>query len=116
MSTKFFVAALYFQAALCFFIPAGAQNATNDTTKARSPKKIILERDTLISPSDLAFYISGITVIDALWDTGYFGFVQLGWFNRKVAAVPDKSTGVYLQDYENNAFGDLYQPGQPGLS
>jgi hypothetical protein len=114
MLTKTFFAALHFLL-LCSFITASAQNANSDTTKPVSQKKITLGKDTLISPSDQTFYISGITVVNALWDTTQLGFVQLGSFNRKALAVPDKNMGVYLQDYVNNAFGNLYQAGHPTI-
>ncbi len=94
---------------------AAAQYPTDDTTANVSrSKKISLDKASSIE-TEQPIRISGITVVNALWDTARLGFLQTGLFNNKVAAVPDKDITTFLQEYADKTFGALYQPGNPTM-
>jgi hypothetical protein len=98
--------------------PASAQQLPEDTAahvKSNARKRISLDEDQPFSPASQQAKIAGITVVNALWDTSRLGFLQVGLFNKKVEAVPDKPMGTFLQDYVNAAYGNLYQPGNVTL-
>jgi hypothetical protein len=114
MSTKLFTAA-FLVLSLGNTFSAAAQYPADDTLSTRaSVKKISLDKVSSFT-TEQPIPISGITVVNALWDTARLGFLQVGLFNNKVAAVPDKAVVTYLQEYADKTFGALYQPGNPTL-
>ncbi|RFS23411.1 hypothetical protein DVR12_10370 [Chitinophaga silvatica] len=86
------------------------------STATLARKKITLSKEAAFSDKDVpAKKIGGIVVVSQLWDTTRMGFLQVGMFNKKAEAVPDKPFSTYFQEYANAAFGNTVAAGEPTL-
>lgn len=97
-----------------FLLPARAQDAA-EAPAAISQKKVSLAKASPFTADSLQAKVSGIAIVNAVWDTARIGFLQTGLFNNKAEAIPDKEMGRYLQEFVNNTFGGIFTPGKPRL-
>jgi len=111
MLQKLFISAFLVSAG--FLLPARAQDAA-EAPATISQKKVSLGKASPFTDS-LQAKVSGIAIVNAVWDTSRIGFLQTGLFNNKAEAIPDKEMGQYLQEYVNNTFGGIFTPGKPRL-
>ncbi|MFY0253032.1 hypothetical protein ACDQ55_03670 [Chitinophaga sp. 30R24] len=93
-------------------MPMMAQSKNEDRVTLR---KISLKGPLVFKPEDLPHHFSGITVVNALWDSTRLGFVEVGLYNKKVLAVPEKNMSAYLLDYIDTALATVYEPGKPAM-
>lgn len=91
---------------------ATAQTYRHDPVIQEEVRKIKLNAKKHPATGVPTFLMSGIKVVGVCPDTSRLGFVQQGLINRKFGAVPDRSWGVFVQDFVTDAYKDIYvEPG-----
>ncbi|SHL91649.1 hypothetical protein SAMN05444266_105463 [Chitinophaga jiangningensis] len=103
-----------FPALLLFAAAAFAQDPMyNDTAAVPKPsvKTIRLSTSERTLSAVTTRPISGVEVVQYLWDSTHIGYAQKGMMNSVVIAAPDTNATAYLQSHINSAYGHLYKQG-----
>jgi hypothetical protein len=97
------VISLFFFCLAALYVSAQPSDYTEKPRKIKMPKYYVTVFPKKTIP------ITGITMVQAVWDSSSLGYLQKGLMNIRAEAIPENELTKFLQKYFDLQYKDLYK-------